>query len=319
MALNLRPFAVPALLIGLSGAAVAWLLIAEPPAAPEAEPSVPAGSFSLRSGTETFSDASGNSSREDTVSANDAGAVPLPSDIRNVSPEGISAPVVTAPLTRIEPSERYLELKDPPVEPLPPGPIELKRPQVVDAGTLRTKDLTVRIAHITAPSAEETCVSRRGGTWPCGARARTSLRGLIRIFTVTCEKVADLGPREISALCSRRNTDIGAWLVEYGWADPAEGAPESYKELAAAAQDKKIGKWQAEWLEIPLSAADGPETPEVDLEGLLPEGSDPESWLGSETTGNPFDLPSDAAGSTGSDAGAPIVGQGLLQPLPPPD
>ncbi|WP_417670617.1 thermonuclease family protein [Roseibium sp.] len=310
MSMSAPSLAIPTLLIAGAAGAVAWLLIAEPPPVPEPEPSVPPGSYSLRTDTRVL---------QEPVPLPDgmaAGPAPLPQAIRNVSPEGVSAPIITAPLTRIEPSKRYLELKDPPIAPIPDGPLELKRVQVVDAGTLRTKDLTVRIAHVKALAADETCVSRLGGTWPCGARARTSLRGLIRIFTITCEKVADLGPREISAICHRRKTDIGAWLVEHGWAEPLEDAPAAYKELATAAQEKKIGKWQAEWLEVPLGAANSAETQEIDLDGLLPEGSDPESWLGADEPTNPFDLPADSDIGAGFGNSTPTVDQGLLPPLP---
>lgn len=177
---------------------------------------------------------------------------PLPSQIRNVAPTGIAAPQVNGPLKRIAAPERPKEEDS---EPVPDGPLVLRRPQVVDAGTLKTDNYTVRLAHIEALPGDETCVSRLGGTWPCGARARTSLRGLVRMFSVECEKVEDLGVREFTAVCSRKNISLNAWLVEYGWAQPREDAPQEFAALAAKARQEKRGMWQSEWLsELPPAA-----------------------------------------------------------------
>jgi len=178
---------------------------------------------------------------------------PLPSQIRNVAPSGIAAPAVSGPLKRIAAPERPQDAVD--AEPIPDGTLVLRRPHVVDAGTLKTDNYTVRLAHIDALPGDETCVSRLGGKWPCGARARTSLRGLVRMFAVECEKVEDLGVREFTAVCSRKNITLNAWLVEYGWARPREGAPQEFAALAAKAKQEKRGMWQSEWLaELPPAA-----------------------------------------------------------------
>lgn len=259
----LRPLLIPGLLIVAGAALVVWLLVADPPGEPRKEAGEPAGRNALRL------DTAGQETVPQTPAPDPA---PLPSEIRDVSPDGITPPNVSGTLTRVAPSEEYMNLINPPVEPLPDGPFELRRPQVLDAGTLKTEDLTVRIAHVDALAANETCQSRLGGTWPCGARARTSLRGLVRMFTITCEKTTELDTDQVAAVCTRRKINIGEWLVRQGWADPAEGAPDQYLALADEARKAKKGKWQAEWLK---------ELPETGLD-LTEEPTDPDAPIPAE-------------------------------------
>lgn len=269
--MKLRPFLVPIILLTASGGLVAFLLLAEPPKPQDSNatstavvPSSPSQNNAPTSGAGTLTELANTS--EDT-------AAPNPDDIRDVSPEGVTAPSVSGDLKRVEPSERYLELKNPPIEEIPDGPLELRRVQVLDSGHIKSERLTVKLAHIESLKLDETCLSRLGGTWPCGARARTFLRGLIRQLKITCEKIEDLGPHQILATCQRGKIDLSARLVRYGWADPTPDAPVHFPGLAQTAKDQKIGKWQAEWLnELPQSDWTLDEdAPLPGLEELAPE------------------------------------------------
>lgn len=232
--MNIRPLLMPAFLLTVSGGLAGWLLLAEPPGPSQEQAArtgdaggVPAAGTSPSPSVDT-----GQTVAQQTVTA------PLPDDIRDVSPEGVSAPRVDGSLKRIEPSKRYLELKDPPVEPIPDGPIELVRVQVLDGGHIKSDRLTVTLAHIKPLKLDETCLSRLGGSWPCGARARTFLRGLVRQFKVTCEKIEETGPQQILATCSRGKFDLSKRLVRYGWADPGDDAGTELIELAEQARKK---------------------------------------------------------------------------------
>lgn len=241
-----RPILIPVIVMGAGASLLAWLLLADPPPPPPLQKSAAADATPQAASPAPAR----NTTAPQTPVTNETAESPppLPSDIRDVSPAGISPPQVTGKLTRVKPSQRLLDLINPPAEPVPDGEFELRRPKVIDAGTLGIDGLLVHIAHIKALEPDETCVSRVGGTWPCGARARTALRGLVRMFTIVCEKTGDRGPRQVAATCNLRRTDIGEWLVRYGWADPAENAPERYLELAEEAKKRKRGKWQSEWL-----------------------------------------------------------------------
>jgi len=236
--MKLRPFIVPAILLTAGGGLLVFLLLVEPPQRPEdgkPEPAAVASAEDLRTG-----DTAG--------SAPFSPAAPLPQEIRDVSPDGVTSPQVIGSLKRIEPSKRYLELKNPPVEPIPDGPLELTRVQVLDNAHLRSGKLTVTLAYIAPLGPEETCVTRTGETWPCGARARTFLRGLVRQFKISCHKMEETGPGQILATCKRGLVDLSARLVRYGWAAPSDDAPDTYRDLAHKAQENEIGQWKTEWL-----------------------------------------------------------------------
>ncbi|MBD8893155.1 thermonuclease family protein [Roseibium litorale] len=247
-----RRVPLPVVIGVLFAGAVTWLALSDPPEE-EPEPSpLPAASSAVTADLPP--------GQQTQVAAPAAlvenSAVPLPRQLRNVSPEGVRTPVVTAPIMRVEPSPIYLERLNPPVAPLPEGPIELHRPEVVDAATLKTKAFTVRLAHIKTLELSETCVSRVGGKWPCGVRARTALRGLVRMNRISCEKITEEAPKAMIADCTRGPVNLAAWMVENGWAIPDEGAPENYTTLMNMAKEQKKGQWQSEWLsELPGTAA----------------------------------------------------------------
>lgn len=287
--MKLRPFLVPVLLLTAFAGVVAWLLLAEPPSPPDAQLAE-----ALRPGLSEPDEAMVESSADDDApqavqTAGDT-AAPLPDNIRDVSPDGVSAPDVDGGLTRIEPSERYQELINPPVEPVPDGPLELRRVQVLDGGRIKSGKLVVTLAHIEPIKLDETCVARQGGLWPCGTRARTFLRGLIRQFKVTCEKLTETGPQQIVATCKRGKIDLSTRMVRYGWADPAAGAPEGFEDFALLAEQRKLGKWKDEWqVAAPRSNWEAdPDAPLPGLEDLAPEIVEWSQSTDTDPAGQPF-------------------------------
>ncbi len=193
-------------------------------------------------------------------------AVEAPPDaLRHVTGPGITAgPAAEGPLER-----------EPTAVVLPPEPEEPAEPfrlvVVVDPGLIDVRSHLVRLAHVSPPLTADTCTAPSGAEWPCGRRARTAVRRLIRRRAVACRPLEDPdtkpprpmvrsailtgperppepraarlgtppedGEREtVVADCTVGNTDIGAWLVENGWAEPAPGAPERLVTLHAAAR-----------------------------------------------------------------------------------
>ncbi|MEP1931573.1 MAG: thermonuclease family protein [Roseibium sp.] len=268
--MKLRSIIVPIVVLTVFGGAVAWLIFAKPPTASTPSLSAETSPAVLAVPDQPKAIEKGSLPPESGSSV----AAPLPDNIRDVSPDGVSAPTVTSDLKRIEPSKRYLELKNPPIEPIPDGPLEFVRVQVLDAGHLKSGQLTIKLAHIEHLALDDTCASTLGDTWPCGTRARTFLRGLVRQLKVTCEKVEELGPQKVLATCSRGPIDLSTRLVRYGWATPTDNAPEPFQELAQSAREREFGKWQNEWFtddsDLPAWAeTDNSLLP--DLEDLVPE------------------------------------------------
>jgi len=116
---------------------------------------------------------------------------------------------------------------------------------VTHAHTLQSGDITVHIAHIEAPSTEETCdLDEAGRTWPCGRMARTALRRLIRSRAVTCQITSKISETQLVSTCQVGRFDIATWLAGQGWAKPADGAPEGVQAAYQSARDKSLGLWR---------------------------------------------------------------------------
>lgn len=193
-------------------------------------------------------------------------SAPHPSTIRNVAPDDIlPPPPVSGPLKRVEPRLPELPRREIPTE------ITFHQPMVIDAGSFRTKKLTIRLAGITAPRLEETCPSRLGGSWPCGVRARTALRALVRRHAITCDNMEETAGGLVRANCRRRDTDLATWMVEQGWARPDEGAPQTMTQAFEAARAARKGLWQLDWRTDlpPAGSAPAPGAAMPDIAPLL--------------------------------------------------
>ncbi len=154
---------------------------------------------------------------------------------RDVTPPAITpGPAITGPLVRI------------PV-PAPPKkakkvPKRFRRIVVADARTLQAAGMTIRLAGIVAPGLDETCGRTR--TWPCGRRARTALRKLIRARTIECAVTERISEAEIVSTCRVGRTDLAQWLAKQGWARPAAAAPAAVNKAAEEAKRKGRGLWR---------------------------------------------------------------------------
>lgn len=193
---------------------------------------------------------------------------PEPARLRQISGPGITlGPQVAGPLKR---------------EPTPVVPPRQEEPEsepyrlvvVLEADRIDLRSQVVRLAHVDAPGILDTCARPDGaGTWPCGRRARTEMRRLIRRRAVRCDPVdgetlappairtAELaGPEAIprpqaarldrpadrprgtrAARCAVGKTDLSRWLVAQGWARPEPDAPESFHALHEEARAAGVG------------------------------------------------------------------------------
>lgn len=193
-----------------------------------------------------------------------------PDSIRDVTPDDVLPhPRVTGPLKRVA------GVRPPPPERVKPNDmLNIQRPLVLDARSLRVKKTTIRLAYLAGPALGEKCPSRLGGDWPCGMRARTALRGLIRNYAIHCYKHSRIGENEIGASCTRGPTDLSRWMLEHGWARPTQDAPKYLKNLSLAAQDGRKGLWQLDgsfsWSKPALGTqVQQPDIPLEDIE-ILP-------------------------------------------------
>ncbi|MXN65956.1 hypothetical protein GR183_13665 [Stappia sp. GBMRC 2046] len=212
-----------------------------------------------------------------------------PDSIRNVTPDDVLPhPRVTGPLKRVA------GVRPPPPEEVKrDDTLDFQRPLVLDARSMRVKKTTIRLAHLAGPTLAEKCPSRLGGDWPCGMRARTALRGLIRNYAIHCDEQLRLGENEILASCTKGPTDLSRWMLEQGWARPTQVAPKDLKNLSLAAQDDRRGLWQLDgsfsWSGPTLSTqVQEPDIPLDDIEILPAENLDASTATpsGADATGD---------------------------------
>lgn len=107
--------------------------------------------------------------------------------------------------------------------------------QVIDGGTLIVDGRTVRLWGIEAPTAERTCLTTAGRSWPCGKHVRDQLRSVVQENEVVCQPKA-----QGFELCRIAGLDAGALLVKEGLAR-ARG---DYQELEARARSARVGLWE---------------------------------------------------------------------------
>ncbi|MEM9224190.1 MAG: hypothetical protein AAGB11_17545 [Pseudomonadota bacterium] len=163
-----------------------------------------------------------------------------PSNVRFVEKDGIVGVRVDGPLERAPSRVR--------VDPPAPKRIEPDRYKLVvikSAGVIDARSHRIILAHIDAPDAEHRCERPDGLQWPCGRRARTALRRLIRRRAIECFDIKDdsipANAPERPAVCRVANTDLSEWLVENGWASPADTAPDLWRQLHTEAQEQGLG------------------------------------------------------------------------------
>jgi endonuclease YncB( thermonuclease family) len=115
-------------------------------------------------------------------------------------------------------------------------------------GSLLVQGTTIRLFGVWLPRTDRGC---RSDFLPplCGNRSVRALVAKIRGF-VRCAPQAQLADRSLSAVCyvddsSSTNppVDLGAWLIEQGWAVAGPGAPFEYQTLQRIAEVNRRGVW----------------------------------------------------------------------------
>ncbi len=157
--------------------------------------------------------------------------------VRYVEGSGIAAPRLEGPLVR---EDQPAILPAAPAR--GPDPERFKLVVIESADTVNVRSHRFTLAYIDAPDADATCTTGEGKAWPCGARARTALRRLVRRRALDCLQLDRTSEEPVRAAnCEVANTNLSEWLVEQGWARPTEEAPEAFAAMHKAAVDAKRG------------------------------------------------------------------------------
>ena len=116
---------------------------------------------------------------------------------------------------------------------------------VIDGDTIEIHDQRIRLQSVDAPEAGQYCTLADSQPWRCGQTAALKLHDFIGNKTVTCEQQGKDRYRRIVAVCSAAGQDLGAWLVENGWALAYERYGKAYVEHQKRAEAAKVGIWQS--------------------------------------------------------------------------
>lgn len=161
---------------------------------------------------------------------------------RPAKPVGSNAvpPAVTedAALERVAPRA---PLSPPPESDPTPKPTLLHRPVAPAAGRIEAGGRRIEVAGLRVTEPDRMCARSSGGTWPCGAVARTAFRNWLRGRAVECLVPEKPEEESLAVSCSLGDADVGLWLVDQGLSEAAEGGP--YVESMKAAQAARRGIW----------------------------------------------------------------------------
>lgn len=235
-------------------------------------------------------------------------AAPAP---RAVAPSIIAIPPVDpGTLQRVDPRPPLSTIAPaaPPKKP-PPKPL-LFQPVAEAAGVIVAGGRTITVSDVGVVADGETCARPEGGQWPCGRAARTAFRSFLRGRAATCDFPEGEVPDTLSTTCRLGTRDIGAWLVENGWARADGGKYEELERAAKAAGRGIYGKGPVALPQELASPADGP------LSGTAAEslGSGDISILPPATGATP----ADGEPAATPDAAGPGEASPGFSPLPPP-
>lgn len=117
----------------------------------------------------------------------------------------------------------------------------LFRPVALESAMVEAMGNTISISGVSGLKVEDSC-DFEGESWPCGVRARAAFRAWLRGRALVCEPAEGVsgGSGSTSANCLLAGQDVGAWLVENGWAHAAPDGPYSGQEEKARADGRGI-------------------------------------------------------------------------------
>ena len=114
------------------------------------------------------------------------------------------------------------------------------RAQVTDGDTIRIGETRIRLKGIDAPELGQSC-SRSGRSYSCGETSRRALIDLVSGQIVRCRAAGRDRYQRILARCAVNGQDIGARMVEDGWA-VSYGRDYDYEETRA--RNRSVGLWE---------------------------------------------------------------------------
>ncbi|MFM9976407.1 MAG: thermonuclease family protein [Beijerinckiaceae bacterium] len=171
--------------------------------------------------------------------------------VRNTAPEilsskGLDRVPSLGEITRSAPARRKPQLDNEPAVAAvaPAAQPSLESIEIIDAATLRTGSMIVRLAGIHMPGAEQNCRRLDGLSVSCTSRAQSYLQLLVKGKAVACDRAGFGADGVEEGRCRVGETDVAEQMVRQGWAKAADQPEERLMVAEAAAREQKLGLWR---------------------------------------------------------------------------
>lgn len=119
--------------------------------------------------------------------------------------------------------------------------------RAVDGDSLVVAEASVRLAGVDAPELDQSC-TRDGQQWACGEEAAAQLRSLVDGQSVTCQGLGTDAYGRLLAICHANGLELGATMVEYGWATAYRSYSSAYIGHEHRARSTRQGIWRSDFI-----------------------------------------------------------------------
>ncbi len=119
--------------------------------------------------------------------------------------------------------------------------------RVLNGDTLMFSGKYFRLFGIDAPEPNQSCLDYRGRSYHCGKQAAQWLKDWIDGYTLDCKVMQQDKRGNMFGVCSLGDYDLGAALVNAGWAIAYLEQSDTYAPYQIQAQQNKRGLWSGEF------------------------------------------------------------------------
>lgn len=120
-------------------------------------------------------------------------------------------------------------------------------PKVVNGDTISIGGKYIKFFGVDAAVANQTCADKNGRSYKCGQEAATWLKSWITDYDVECRIVKRDAKGNMMGVCFLGEYDIGAAIVNAGWAVADTRITDIYLPYQQQAQSNRRGLWQGQF------------------------------------------------------------------------
>ncbi len=127
------------------------------------------------------------------------------------------------------------------------APVIYSAAEVISGDTLRLNGRYLRLYGIDAPERTQSCADATGRSYSCGYQASEWLSGWLQDNTLECRVIQQDGNGNMIGTCALGAYDIGAAIVNAGWAVAYPKHTDIYMPYQIQASQNKRGLWQGDF------------------------------------------------------------------------